>query len=100
MAIDRHHVGVTREHDPAVGVRTDAGDEVGLGAVRVADPPHLSPVGGQMLLGELDQLQIGAARGGVEGDQPLEDAGCGFGQGIGLCHGRPNSLGKPLQAAS
>ncbi len=35
LAVDRHDVGVTRQHDAALDLRTDRGEEVGLGALCV-----------------------------------------------------------------
>ncbi len=93
LAVHRHHIGVARQQDPSVGLRADPADQVGLGAVWIVHPVQAGAAGPQLVFRVADQLQIGAARGRVEGDQPFEDAQGAFGELLDLDHDRRLTVG-------
>ena len=66
LAIDRHHVGVSAQHDAVLYVGPDGGEEIGLRAVLARHQLGNDAVFAKVLLYVLDQRQIGIARGGVE----------------------------------
>ena len=69
LAVDRHHVGVAREHDAARDVRADGGEEIGLLARLVVDPEMRNAPAVEIVLDEFDQGNVAVAAGGVEGDE-------------------------------
>jgi hypothetical protein len=58
LAVDRHHVGVARQDDPARGGRADAGQQVGLVAVGAGDTPAGDALVRQIALDPGDQGQV------------------------------------------
>src|SRR5581483_5576940 len=61
LAIDRHHVGMAGEDDTRHVRRADAGPKIGLAAGRVRDAFAAEAMAGKMLLGPVDQRQVGIA---------------------------------------
>ena len=72
LTVHRHHVGVAGEDDAALGLRPDRCQQVGLGAVGVGHPPRRHAQVAEQRFHVGDEVEIGIARGGVEGDQPAE----------------------------
>ena len=72
LAVDRHDVGMARQHDAALGLRTDRGEQVGLGALGVGHQRALDAKPVEIVLDVTDQLEVGVARGGVEGHEALQ----------------------------
>ena len=72
LAVDRHDVGVARQHDAAFAVGADRGEEVGLGALCVGHQRAVDAEIGEVVADIVDQLEVGVARGGVERDQALQ----------------------------
>ena len=72
LAVDRHHVGMARQHDAAFGLGADRGEEVGLGALGVGHQRARHAVAVEIVLDVLDQLEVGVARGGVERHEALQ----------------------------
>ena len=89
LSVDRHDVGMARQDDAALGLGTDRGEQVGLGAFRVGDQRAPDAVLVQVSLDVLDQVEIGVARGGVERHQALEHV-----DGAGI-HGRSVARFRP-----
>ncbi len=79
---------MTREDNAAFRQGADGGVEVGLGPVFVRHPSAGHAEFAKLRLDILDQGEVGAARGGVEGHQLGEDVEAAQGQGFGVDHGQ------------
>jgi hypothetical protein len=80
LAVDRHDIGVARQHDAAFAVGADRGEEVGLGALGVGHEGAFDAEIGEVVADVVDELEVGIARGGIERDQALQHVdgrGCG-----------------------
>jgi hypothetical protein len=88
LPLDRHHVGVAAEHDPAVDIRPDGGEQVGLVAGRVQRhfgfrAQRIQPRGAPG-----DQFQVRIRRDGRKPDHLNQDRLCV----LNHTHGLTNSL--------
>ena len=72
LAVDRHHVGVARQHHAVLHVRSDRGEQVRLGAIFARHQIRGDAVTLQVALNVLDQCKVGIARGGVERHQATQ----------------------------
>jgi hypothetical protein len=95
LAVDRHHVGMARQHDAARDGRADAGQQVALGPVGVGHPPRGDAEIGQIGLDPFDQGQVGQPRGGVEGHQGGEDVDGAGGQDFGRRDFEDGTMARP-----
>ena len=80
LPVHRHHIGVAGEHDPATILRPDRRPKIGLGLLFVEGEAAFDPDLRQFLPHEFDQLQIGIARGRVEGDELAQSYRCSPGR--------------------
>ncbi len=82
LAVHGHHVGMARQHHPALDRRSDGGQQVGLGPFGIDDPArgHADP--GQFALHIGDQVEVRPAGGGVEGHQPGQVFGGACGESL------------------
>ena len=72
LAVDRHGVGMARQHHAAAIVRADRGVEIGLAAVGVEiEFAHDAPAV-EIIAHEIDQGEVAFAAGGVESDKPRD----------------------------
>ncbi len=96
LVLDRHHVGMARQHHAALALGADRGVEVGLGAVLVGDQPALDAVAVEVVAHEIDQRHVGIGRRRVEGDETTEH----FDRIDCLRHGAfPSLFGRPVDQA-
>ncbi|MNI17821.1 hypothetical protein D3C73_712090 [compost metagenome] len=72
LAVHRHHVGVTGQHDAAGHARADRGQQIGLGPLGVVDQFAIHAQFVQVVAHELDQLQVRIAADRGEPDQSRE----------------------------
>ena len=72
LAIHRHHVGMSGQHDPGHLRRADGGEQVGFGAGVVEDQIRDDAQPVEVVPHELDQREIGVAARRIEPDQSLE----------------------------
>ena len=73
LSVDGHDVGVPGQDHPAVGAAVcgrDRGEQVGLGPVLVGQDLRREAVPSHLGGDEVDQLEVGVAARGVEGDEP------------------------------
>jgi hypothetical protein len=56
LAVDRHDVGMARQHDAAFAVGTDRSEQVGLGAFLVGHQRALHAVVVEVVANVMDQL--------------------------------------------
>ncbi len=70
LVVDRHHVGVARQDQPAAIRRPDRGEQIGLAPVVVEGQPRGDAEPVQIVADELDRGQVGIAADRVETDQP------------------------------
>ena len=83
LAVDRHHVGVARQHDAAGNGGADGGEQVGLAVGLVVDAEMRNAPAVEIVLDEFDQGNVAITARRVEGDE----AGQHLLGGIGLaCH--------------
>ena len=69
LAIDRHHVGVARKHRAPGDGGADGGQQIGLGAGLEIDARRGNAMAGEIVFDEGDEIEVGIAAGGVEGDK-------------------------------
>ena len=72
LAIDRHDVGMARQHDATLGRGADRGEKIGFGALGIGDQRAGNAEIIKVALDVFDQIEVGIARGGVEGHQALQ----------------------------
>lgn len=72
LPVDRHHIGVPRQHHAAPIVRAEGGKQVGLGAFGVMEQLTFHAKAGQVILDEANERQVGVAAYRGKAHQPLQ----------------------------
>jgi len=72
LIVDRHHVGMARQDQPAAIRRSDRGEQIGLAPVVVEGQPRADAEPVQIVADEVDRGQVGITADRVETDQPAQ----------------------------
>jgi hypothetical protein len=72
LPFDRHHVRVARQHDTAVDVRPDGGEQIGFGAGCVAGHLKTGAKCFEPLGAKIDQSEVGLRGNGRDPDERAE----------------------------
>lgn len=69
LAVDRHHIGMARQHQPRLAPRRQRGEQVGLAAGSVIGQAACRALCPQPVAHPLDQAEVGMAADGIERHQ-------------------------------
>ncbi len=109
LAVDRHHVGMARQHQPRPAPRRQRGKQIGLAAGGIVGQAARGALGAQAVAHPLDQAEVGVAADGIERHQRadqlqdcvrrLQGSGDGVG-GHGASSGRSGDTRQTAAARS